>query len=159
MGLASLPFQILVYLNSWLTAVFVIIELASMIYKGLILPYPSGILPMEIIFILLYPMVDVCRLFFGIQASGWKYSRISRYNGKQDSKSGWNRCIHGFEPPSCWLSHLLYPISNLRVSNELRECIERNRLYLDLVMNCINLGVIGLEFILSIWCLISFIRA
>jgi hypothetical protein len=32
-------------------------------------------------------------------------------------------------------------------------------LYVDLVINCIMLGVIGLELLISIWCIISFARA
>jgi hypothetical protein len=68
MVLASLPFQIFLRVNVWLVPVYFLLQLGSMIYKGIFLPYPSQIYGGEIVFIVMYCLVDYLRLFFGTGA-------------------------------------------------------------------------------------------
>jgi transmembrane protein 216 len=65
MGLSSLPLQILLYFNRWLTLFYCIIELGSMIYKGVLLPYPPGVYGGELTWVILYGLVEIPRNFLG----------------------------------------------------------------------------------------------
>ncbi|XP_025099290.1 transmembrane protein 216-like isoform X2 [Pomacea canaliculata] len=62
---SSLPYQILLYLNSWYFAFFVSCELLIFVYKGETLPFGSGVLAAEIILIFLMVGIESFRIFFG----------------------------------------------------------------------------------------------
>jgi hypothetical protein len=63
--MAVLPFQIVLWINSWWIWVYTILELGAMLYKGVLLPYPGSILAGEIIFIILYFFLQEIRFYFG----------------------------------------------------------------------------------------------
>ncbi|KAK7107595.1 transmembrane protein 216-like [Littorina saxatilis] len=62
---SSLPYQILLYLNSWYFALFFVCELLIFIFKGETLPFADGVLAAEIILVFLMAGVEILRIFFG----------------------------------------------------------------------------------------------
>jgi hypothetical protein len=65
MSVNSVPFQVLIFFNSWYTVLFCLWELGLELYKGAVLPYPKDAFGGEIAFIVLYFFVDLFRYFCG----------------------------------------------------------------------------------------------
>ncbi|XP_037694173.1 transmembrane protein 216 isoform X2 [Choloepus didactylus] len=63
--LSSTPLEILFFLNGWYYATYFLLELFIFLYKGLLLPYPTANLVLDVVMLLLYLGIEVIRLFFG----------------------------------------------------------------------------------------------
>ncbi|XP_047374108.1 transmembrane protein 216 isoform X3 [Sciurus carolinensis] len=62
--LSSTPLEILFFLNGWYYATYFLLELFIFLYKGLLLPYPTANLGLDVVMLLLYLGIEVIRLFF-----------------------------------------------------------------------------------------------
>ncbi|XP_066495068.1 transmembrane protein 216 isoform X1 [Tiliqua scincoides] len=63
--LSSTPLEILLFLNGWYYATYFLLEIFIFIYKGLLLPYPSANLVLDLVMLFLYLGIEVTRIFFG----------------------------------------------------------------------------------------------
>ncbi|XP_032345443.1 transmembrane protein 216 isoform X1 [Camelus ferus] len=63
--LSSTPLEILFFLNGWYYATYFLLELFIFLYKGLLLPYPTANLVLDVVMLFLYLGIEVIRLFFG----------------------------------------------------------------------------------------------
>ncbi|EPQ11422.1 Transmembrane protein 216 [Myotis brandtii] len=63
--LSSTPLEILFFLNGWYYATYFLLELFIFLYKGLLLPYPTANLVLDVAMLLLSLGIEVIRLFFG----------------------------------------------------------------------------------------------
>ncbi|XP_044281636.1 transmembrane protein 138 isoform X1 [Varanus komodoensis] len=63
--LSSTPLEILLFLNGWYYATYFLLEIFIFVYKGLLLPYPSANLALDLIMLFLYLGIEVTRIFFG----------------------------------------------------------------------------------------------
>ncbi|XP_011897535.1 PREDICTED: transmembrane protein 216 isoform X3 [Cercocebus atys] len=63
--LSSTPLEILFFLNAWYNATYFLLELFIFLYKGVLLPYPTANLVLDVVMLLLYLGIEVIRLFFG----------------------------------------------------------------------------------------------
>ena len=64
---SSLTYQLLLYLGAYYFFCYELLELLLLLYKAILLPYPTGVLFSEVLFVLLLPVVEAARLL-----SGWK---------------------------------------------------------------------------------------
>ena len=64
---SSLTYQLLLYLGGYYFACYELLELLLLLYKAFLLPYPTGVLFSEVLFVLLLAVVEAARLL-----SGWK---------------------------------------------------------------------------------------
>uniref|UniRef100_A0A8I5QKJ7 Transmembrane protein 216 n=1 Tax=Homo sapiens TaxID=9606 RepID=A0A8I5QKJ7_HUMAN len=82
--LSSTPLEILFFLNGWYNATYFLLELFIFLYKGVLLPYPTANLVLDVVMLLLYLGIEVIRLFFGkadhLEMTPWAVS--DRYKGK-----------------------------------------------------------------------------
>lgn len=62
---SSLPYQILLYLNGWYIATFLILEVLLLIFKTLVLPYPAGNVVAEVFLLLFLCGTESVRIFMG----------------------------------------------------------------------------------------------
>ncbi|XP_059566474.1 transmembrane protein 216 isoform X2 [Myotis daubentonii] len=62
--LSSTPLEILFFLNGWYYATYFLLELLIFLYKGLLLPYPTANLVLDVAMLLLSLGIEVIRLFF-----------------------------------------------------------------------------------------------
>uniref|UniRef100_H2TAI7 Transmembrane protein 216 n=1 Tax=Takifugu rubripes TaxID=31033 RepID=H2TAI7_TAKRU len=72
-ALTSTPLQVLLYLNQWFFAAFYLVEVLIFIYKGLLLPYPSDNLVLDVVLMLLFLGLETLRIFYG-----WKGNLCER---------------------------------------------------------------------------------
>ncbi|XP_030057019.1 transmembrane protein 216 isoform X1 [Microcaecilia unicolor] len=63
--LSSTPLEILLFLNGWYYATYFLLEILIFVYKGLILPYPTANLTLDIVMLFLYLGIEVIRIFYG----------------------------------------------------------------------------------------------
>ncbi|XP_049748113.1 transmembrane protein 216 isoform X1 [Elephas maximus indicus] len=63
--LSSTTLEILFFLNGWYYATYFLLELFIFLYKGLLLPYPTANLVLDVVMLLVYLGIEVIRLFFG----------------------------------------------------------------------------------------------
>ncbi|KAM3866933.1 transmembrane protein 216 [Diretmus argenteus] len=70
---SSAPLQVLLYLNSWYFAAFFLAEVLMFIYKGILLPYPSDNLILDVVLLLLFLGLETLRIFYG-----WKGNLCER---------------------------------------------------------------------------------
>ncbi|XP_053179688.1 transmembrane protein 216 [Scomber japonicus] len=70
--LSSTPLQVLFYLNCWYFAAFFVAEILMFIYKaffkscaGVLLPYPSDNLVLDLVLLLLFLGLENLRIFYG----------------------------------------------------------------------------------------------
>ncbi|XP_059831587.1 transmembrane protein 216-like isoform X3 [Hypanus sabinus] len=63
--LALTPLEILLNLNSWYYAAYLVAEILLFIYKSLLLPYNPANLVLDLVMLFLYLGVEVIRIFFG----------------------------------------------------------------------------------------------
>ncbi|XP_024116124.1 transmembrane protein 216 [Oryzias melastigma] len=71
--LSSTPLQVLLYLNSWYFAAFYLAEILMFVYKGILLPYPSDNLVLDVVLLLLFLALETLRIFYG-----WKGNLCER---------------------------------------------------------------------------------
>ncbi|XP_015745756.1 transmembrane protein 216 isoform X1 [Python bivittatus] len=62
--LSSTPLEILLFLNGWYYATYFLLEIFIFVYKGLLLPYPSANLALDLVMLFLYLGIEVTRIFF-----------------------------------------------------------------------------------------------
>ncbi|XP_052616690.1 transmembrane protein 216 isoform X1 [Peromyscus californicus insignis] len=68
--LSSTPLEVLFFLNGWYYATYFLLELLIFLYKaGLLLPYPTANLVLDVVMLFLYLGVEVIRLFFGTKGN------------------------------------------------------------------------------------------
>ncbi|XP_011798118.1 PREDICTED: transmembrane protein 216 isoform X1 [Colobus angolensis palliatus] len=67
--LSSTPLEILFFLNAWYNATYFLLELFIFLYKGVLLPYPTANLVLDVVMLLLYLGIEVIRLFFGTKGN------------------------------------------------------------------------------------------
>ncbi|MEE6508574.1 hypothetical protein FKM82_021970 [Ascaphus truei] len=67
--LSSTALEVLFFLNGWYCASYFLVEALIFVYKGLILPYPTSNLTLEVILLILYLGIDVTRLFLGCRGN------------------------------------------------------------------------------------------
>ncbi|XP_066893468.1 transmembrane protein 216 isoform X2 [Kogia breviceps] len=67
--LSSTPLEILFFLNGWYCATCFLLELFVFLYKGLLLPYPTANLVLDVVMLFLYLGIEVIRLFFGTKGN------------------------------------------------------------------------------------------
>ncbi|XP_029439065.1 transmembrane protein 216 isoform X2 [Rhinatrema bivittatum] len=63
--LSSTPLEILLFLNGWYYATYFVLEILIFVYKGLILPYPTANLTLDLVMLFLYLGIEVIRIFYG----------------------------------------------------------------------------------------------
>ncbi|XP_061580831.1 transmembrane protein 216 [Cololabis saira] len=66
---SSTPLQILFHLNSWYFAAFYLAEILMFIYKGVLLPYPSDNLVLDVVLLLLFLGLETLRIFYGMKGN------------------------------------------------------------------------------------------
>ncbi|CAL8332823.1 unnamed protein product [Gadus morhua 'NCC'] len=71
--LSSTSLQVLLYLNCWYFAAYFLAESLMFIYKGLLLPYPSDNLILDVVLHLLFLCLESLRIFYG-----WKGNLCER---------------------------------------------------------------------------------
>ncbi|XP_049992580.1 transmembrane protein 216 isoform X2 [Alexandromys fortis] len=72
--LSSTPLEVLFFLNGWYYATYFLLELLIFLYKGLLLPYPTANLVLDVVMLLLYLGIEVIRLFFV-----WRGSEVQEF--------------------------------------------------------------------------------
>ncbi|XP_023347316.1 transmembrane protein 216 [Eurytemora carolleeae] len=129
---SSLPFQLLLHLGSYYLALFSIVEFLLLIYKTIILPYPSGNIAAESILLVLLVLVEISRI-----SSGWK--------GNLTENSG-----------SMIISTVLIIPSVLAVLYFLLW--QTYVLRLEVIMCAVQLSIQGFQLILGFICILTFSR-
>ncbi|XP_063293311.1 transmembrane protein 216 [Pelobates fuscus] len=130
--LSSTPLEILFFLNGWYCASYFLIEALMFLYKGLILPYPTSNLVLEVVMLALYLGIEVARLILGCRG---------------------NLCERKL--PLVVSVGLTIPAALLALYFLL---LQTYALRLETVLSCILLVFYGLEVILSVTALVTFCR-
>eukprot|EP00741_Cyanophora_paradoxa_P014313 tig00020780_g13804.t1 len=130
--LSSLPLQILIYFNIWYAFIYFWLNVAIFIYKGTWLPYPPNTLGWEIAFIIVYAVVESCRLFLG--SKGNKTEQV---------------------PPMVWF---LLISAAIAFGNIYYIYLQIYVLRVDVVINAIHLFFVGSEVIFAIFTTLTFQR-
>ncbi|XP_053305651.1 transmembrane protein 216 [Spea bombifrons] len=130
--LSSTPLEILFFLNGWYCASYFLIEALVFLYKGLILPYPTSNLVLEVVMLVLYLGIEVTRLYLGCRG---------------------NLCERKL--PLVVSVGLTVPAGMMALYFLL---LQTYALRLETVLSCILLVFYGLEVILSVTALITFCR-
>ncbi|KAM4621926.1 transmembrane protein 216 [Polymixia lowei] len=131
--LSSTPLQVLLYLNSWYFAAYFLAEVLMFIYKGIMLPYPSDNLILDVALLLLFLGLEILRIFYG-----WKG----------------NLCERSLATSVSVL--ILLPCTALAVYYLLLQTFV---LRLEFILSAILLCFYGLEFLLGLVCLSAFSRS
>ncbi|KAL3973485.1 F-box protein, helicase, 18 [Sarotherodon galilaeus] len=134
--LSSAPLQVLFYLNSWYFAAFYLAEVLMFIYKGVLLPYPSDNLVLDVVLLLLFLALEILRIFYGEQ-----------------SHKG-NLCERSLA--SCVSLFVLLPCTALAMYYLLLQTFV---LRLEFLLNAVLLCFYGLEFLLGLISISAFSRA
>ncbi|XP_070692718.1 transmembrane protein 216 [Pempheris klunzingeri] len=71
--LSSTSLQVLLYLNCWYFAAFYLAEILMFIYKGILLPYPSDNLVLDVVLLVLFLGLETLRIFYS-----WKGNLCER---------------------------------------------------------------------------------
>lgn len=88
MRLSSLPFQILLFFNRYLSAFYIILELSVLIWKRYRIPYPGSSFSGEVCFLLLMIPIEAIRNF-----TGKKRARSVDFPGTRGNKLIQNRSL------------------------------------------------------------------
>ncbi|XP_020494035.2 transmembrane protein 216 [Labrus bergylta] len=131
--LSSTPLQVLFYLNSWYFAAFYLAEILMFIYKGILLPYPSDNLVLDVVLLLLFLALEILRLFYG-----WKGNLCER------------------SLASCASLFILLPCAALAVYYLLLQTFV---LRLEFILSAVLLCFYALEFLLGLLSLSAFSRS
>ncbi|XP_007497689.1 transmembrane protein 216 isoform X1 [Monodelphis domestica] len=67
--LSSVSLEILFFLNGWYSATYFLLELFTFLYKGLLLPYPTANLILDLVMLFLYLGIEITRIFFGTKGN------------------------------------------------------------------------------------------
>ncbi|XP_004552102.2 transmembrane protein 216 isoform X2 [Maylandia zebra] len=124
---------VLFYLNSWYFAAFYLAEVLMFIYKGVLLPYPSDNLVLDVVLLLLFLALEILRIFYG-----WKGNLCER------------------SLASCVSLFVLLPCTALAVYYLLLQTFI---LRLEFLLNAVLLCFYGLEFLLGLISISAFSRA
>jgi len=62
---SNLPLQIVLYINRWYGLFYFVVSFVLYIYKSLAMPYPSNYLAGEVMGLVLFMLVECCRLPLG----------------------------------------------------------------------------------------------
>ncbi|KAM6923516.1 transmembrane protein 216, partial [Xenentodon cancila] len=130
---SSTSLQVLFYLNSWYFAAFYLAEILVFIYKGVLLPYPSDNLVLDVVLLLLFLGLETLRIFYG-----WKG----------------NLCERSLS--SCMSLLILLLCAALAVYYLLLQTFV---LRLEFLLNAILLCFYGLEFLLGLLSISAFSRS
>ncbi|XP_069000025.1 transmembrane protein 216 [Embiotoca jacksoni] len=131
--LSSTPLQVLLHLNVWYFAAFYVAEILMFVYKGLLLPYPSDNLVLDLALLLLFLALESLRIFYG-----WKGNLCER------------------SLASCASLFMLLPCAALAVYYLLLQTFV---LRLEFVLAAALLCFYGLEFLLGLLAVSSFSRS
>ncbi|XP_077430027.1 transmembrane protein 216 [Vanacampus margaritifer] len=131
--LSSTPLQVLLYLNCWYFAAFFLAHVLMFIYKGLLLPYPTSNLILDVALLLLFLGLEILRIFYG-----WKG----------------NLCEH--TATTAVSLFLLVPCVTLSVYFLLLQSLV---LRLEFLLGLVLLCFYGLQFLLSVLALSTFARS
>ncbi|KAM9357222.1 transmembrane protein 216 isoform 1-T1 [Symphorus nematophorus] len=131
--LSSTPLQVLLYLNSWYFAAFYLAEILMFIYKGILLPYPSDNLVLDVVLLLLFLGLETLRIFYG-----WKGNLCER------------------SLASCVSLFILFPCTALAVYYLLLQTFV---LRLEFLLSAVLLAFYGLEFLLGLLSVSTFSRS
>ncbi|XP_074530664.1 transmembrane protein 216 isoform X1 [Halichoeres trimaculatus] len=131
--LSSTPLQVLFFLNSWYFAAFYLAEVLMFIYKGIILPYPSDNLVLDVVLLLLFLALEILRIFYGSKG---------------------NLCERSLA--SCASLFILFPCAALAVYYLLLQTFV---LRLEFILNAILLCFYALEFLLGLLSVSAFSRS
>ncbi|TWW55421.1 Transmembrane protein 216 [Takifugu flavidus] len=131
-ALTSTPLQVLLYLNQWFFAAFYLVEVLIFIYKGLLLPYPSDNLVLDVVLMLLFLGLETLRIFYG-----WKGNLCER------------------SLASCLSLFLLVPCVALAVYVLLLQTFV---LRVEFILAAVLLVFYGLELVLGLVSLLAFSR-
>ncbi|PRP77017.1 putative transmembrane protein [Planoprotostelium fungivorum] len=146
MKLSSLPFQILLFFNRWFSVAYVILEISILIWKKFQMPYPGTSFAGEICFLFLYMPIEAIRNFLGeINAH---HCLALMPEGTRGNKLIDNRSLVAFiflSIPSslCYAYFLRWQIYVLTV---------------DVALNCIGIGINGIQALICFGCMIIFAR-
>ncbi|XP_034038182.1 transmembrane protein 216 isoform X2 [Thalassophryne amazonica] len=130
LSLAAL--QVLFSLNIWYFAAFYVAEILIFIYKGILLPYPSNNLILDVVLLILFLGLESLRIFYG-----WKGNLC-----EQTLSSSVSLVI-------------LLPCVTLAVYYLLLQTFV---LRLEVILNAVLLCFYGLEFLLGLLSLSAFSR-
>uniref|UniRef100_A0A3Q1F797 Transmembrane protein 216 n=2 Tax=Acanthochromis polyacanthus TaxID=80966 RepID=A0A3Q1F797_9TELE len=131
--LSSTPLQILFYLNSWYFAAFYLAEILMFVYKGVMLPYPSDNLVLDLVLLLLFLALESLRIFYG-----WKGNLCER------------------SLASCVSVFILFPCAALAVYYLLLQTFV---LRLEFILSSVLLAFYSLEFLLGLLSISAFSRS
>ncbi|KAM4555136.1 transmembrane protein 216 [Odontesthes bonariensis] len=131
--LSSTPLQVLLYLNSWYFAAFYLAEVFMFIYKGILLPYPSDNLVLDVVLLLLFLALETLRIHYG-----WKGNLCERTLS------------------SCVSLFILFPCAVLAVYYLLLQTFV---LRLEFVLCAVLLCFYSLEFLLGLLSVFTFSRS
>ncbi|XP_077589378.1 transmembrane protein 216 [Stigmatopora nigra] len=131
--LSSTTLQMLLFFNCWYFGAFFLADVLMFIYKGVLLPYPTNNLILDVALLLLFLGLESLRLFYG-----WKG----------------NLCEHAVTTTLSLL--LLLPCVTLCVYFLLLQTFV---LRLEFLLCCLLLCIYGLEFLLSMLALSAFARS
>ncbi|KAM9832982.1 transmembrane protein 216 [Syngnathus typhle] len=131
--LSSTALQVLLYLNCWYFAAFFLADVLMFIYKGLLLPYPTSNLILDVVLLVLFLGLEILRIFYG-----WKG----------------NLCEHAVTTAVSLF--LLLPCITLSVYFLLLQTFV---LRLEFLLGLVLLCFYGLQFLLSVLALSSFARS
>ncbi|XP_057706687.1 transmembrane protein 216 [Corythoichthys intestinalis] len=131
--LSSVPLQVLLYLNCWYFGAFFLADVLMFVYKGLLLPYPTNNLILDVALLVLFLGLESLRVFYG-----WKG----------------NLCEHAGTTILSLL--LLLPCVTLCVYFLLLQTFV---LRLEFLLCSVLLCFYGLQFLLSVLALSSFARS
>uniref|UniRef100_A0A8C9XMU8 Transmembrane protein 216 n=1 Tax=Sander lucioperca TaxID=283035 RepID=A0A8C9XMU8_SANLU len=131
--LSSAPLQLLFYLNSWYFAAFYLAEILMFIYKGILLPYPSDNLVLDVVLLVLFLGLETLRIFYG-----WKGNLCER------------------SLASAAALFVLCPCTALAVYFLLLQTFV---LRLEFILNAVLLCFYALEFLLGLFSVSAFSRS
>ncbi|XP_076594957.1 transmembrane protein 216 isoform X1 [Chaetodon auriga] len=131
--LSSTPLQVLLYLNSWYFAAFYLAEILIFIYKGILLPYPSDNLVLDVVLLLLFLGLETLRIFYG-----WKGNLCER------------------SLASCVSLFILFPCAALAVYYLLLQTFV---LRLEVILSAVLLCFYSLELLLGLLSVSAFSRS
>ncbi|XP_019726599.1 transmembrane protein 216 isoform X2 [Hippocampus comes] len=131
--LSSTPLQVLLYLNCWYFAAFFLANILMFIYKGLLLPYPTSNLILDVALLVLFLGLEILRIFYG-----WKG----------------NLCEHAVTMAVSLF--LLLPCITLSAYFLFLQSMV---LRLEFLLGLVLLGFYSLQFLLSILALSAFARS
>ncbi|XP_037315589.2 transmembrane protein 216 isoform X2 [Pungitius pungitius] len=131
--LSSTPLQVLFYLNCWYFAAFYLAEVLMFIYKGILLPYPSDNLVLDVVLLGLFLGLETLRIFYG-----WKGNLCER------------------SMASCTALLVLLPCAALAVYFLLLQTFV---LRLEFILSAVLLCFYGLELLLGLLSISTFSRS